>query len=180
MTPEDRKIVREALLAAGKDPSTASNANPWSKTGAVAMFVQDFIGKNHPVRAAHMRREHNPDGLSLDAQCVLDKTLNPEEVLPEVLQNLYEFEPKYTKHLINQQKAAFDARVASGDISMGELIQLEEAGDPRAAELQSKAEAQRAQQKANQATAEAALAMQSREQTRQQAKAEAISSGRVF
>ena len=142
--------------------------------------MQEWIGKNYPVEAAEMRLENNPDGLCLDAQCVLDGTLNPEQASPEVMQNLFDFSPKFTKHLINQEKAAFDDRIASGKASMTDLIQLEEAGDPRAAELQAAAEKQRADHKVSQATVEASMAMQSREQARTQLRAQAIASGRAF
>ena len=177
MTPKHRSIVREAWLQAGQKGS-AQPANPFSKTGAVAGFMQEWIGKNYPVEAAEMRLENNPDGLCLDAQCVIDGTFDPEIASDDVMRNLFEYSPKYTRHLISQEKAAFDQRVSPGEVSIDEMLMLQAQGDPRGDELKAEADAARAKAKENQASLEASLLMQSAEQARHELKARALQSGR--
>ena len=178
MTPKHRLIVREAWLQSGQKGS-AQPVNSFSKTGAVAGFMQEWIGKNYPVEAAEMRLENNPDGLCLDAQCVIDGTLNPEIASDEVMRNLFEYNPKYTRHLISQEKAAFDQRISSGESTLSDMLTLQAQGDPRGDELKAEADAARAKAKENQASLEASLRMQSAEQARNELKAQAMKAGRL-
>ena len=179
MTPKHRSIVREGWQAIGQKGS-ASNANPFSKTGVVAGSMQEWIALNYPVEAAEMRLENNPDGLTMDAQCVLDGTLNPDEASDEVLQNLFDYNGKFAKHLIAQQKTAANQRIESGQPTMADMIRLEETGDPRVEELRAQQDAAKAQQKKDRQLAEASLRMQSAEQSRNQLKADAMAAGRFF
>jgi hypothetical protein len=177
MTPKHRSIVREGWQAIGQKGS-ATNANPFSKTGVVAGVLQDWIAQNYPIEAAEMRLEHNPDGLTMDAQCVVDGTLKPDEASEEVWQNLFKYNAKYARQLIAQQKADVDQRIDSGKATLADMIQLEESGDPRAEQLKSQQDAAKAKRQKDQAVADAALQMQSAEQARNQLKAEAIAAGR--
>ena len=178
MTPKHRSIVREAWLQTGQKGS-AQPVNPFSKTGPVAGFMQEWIGKNYPVEAAEMRLENNPDGLCLDAQCVIDGTLDPEIASDDVMRNLFEYNPKYTRHLISQEKAAFDQRISSGESTLSDMLTLQAQGDPRGDELKAEADAARAKAKENQASLEASLRMQSAEQARNELKAQAMKAGRL-
>ena len=167
MTPKQRALTREALIAFGQNPGKASDKNPWTKTGVVAGNVQGWIAQKDPVAAAEMRLEANPDGLCLDAQCVLDGTLNAEQVGDDVMQNLFEFNSKFTKAFISQQQAQLDERITSGNPTLEERLQLQQNGDPRFKELKAKEDAAKARAKRDQETMNAALAMQSTEKARQ-------------
>ena len=179
MTPKHRSIVREGWQALGQKGS-ASNANPFSKSGIVAGTLQEWIGQNHPVEAAEMRLEANPEGLTNDAQCVLDGTLNPDDVSDDVLQNLFEYNGKYAKRLIQQEKALVDQRINSGNATLMDRMQLEATDDPRAEEIKARDDAARSKAKQDQATVNASLRMQSLEQSRNQLKADAMAAGRYF
>ena len=141
--------------------------------------MQEWIGKNYPVEAAEMRLENNPDGLCLDAQCVIDGTLDPEIASDEVMRNLFEYNAKYAKHLISQEKAAFEQRISSGESTLSDMLTLQAQGDPRGDELKAEANAARAKAKENQASLEASLRMQSAEQARNELKAQAMKAGRL-
>ena len=141
--------------------------------------MQEWIGKNYPVEAAEMRLENNPVGLCLDAQCVIDGTLDPEIASDDVMRNLFEYNPKYTRHLISQEKAAFDQRISSGESTLSDMLTLQAQGDPRGDELKAEADAARAKAKENQASLEASLRMQSAEQARNELKAQAMKAGRL-
>ena len=141
--------------------------------------MQEWIGKNYPVEAAEMRLDNNPDGLCLDAQCVIDGTLDPEIASDDVMRNLFEYNPKYTRHLISQEKAAFDQRISSGESTLSDMLTLQVQGNPRGDELKAGVDAARAKAKENQASLEASLRMQSAEQARNELKAQAIKSGRL-
>ena len=130
--------------------------------------MQEWIAKNHPVEAAELRFEANPEGLTNDAQCVIDGTLNPNDVSDAVLQNLFEYSSKYTKALISQQQSVNDERIASGNATFTDRLQLEQNGDPRFEELKATQDAARAQAKRDRETINAAMAMQSKEAARQE------------
>ena len=103
-----------------------------------------------------------------DAQCEIDGTLNPNDVSDAVLQNLFEYSSKYTKALISQQQSVNDERIASGNATFTDRLQLEQNGDPRFEELKAKEDAARAQAKRDRETINAAMAMQSKEAARQE------------
>lgn len=68
---------------------------------------------------------------------------------------MFEYNGKFTKHLIQQGKASIDQRIASGDATLVVRIQLETAGDPRAEQLNARDNAAHAKQKQDQLKADA-------------------------
>ena len=168
MTPKHRSLTREGLIACGQNPGKASPKNPWTKTGVVAGNVQEYIAQKDPVAAAEMRLEADPDGLTLDAQCVIDGTLHPDQAGEEVLQNLFEYNSKFARSRIAFEKAEFDERIASGNATLEDRLRLEENGDPRVEALKAKQDAANARAKRDQETINAAMAMQSKEAARQE------------
>ena len=168
MTPKQRALTREALIACGQNSSKASDANPWTKKGLVAATVQEWIGRRDPVEAANMRLEANPAGLTLDAQCVLDGTLHPDQVGAEVMQNLFEYNSRFAKKLINNQTVQADERIASGNATFTDRIQMEDSEDPRLAAIKEKDAADKKRAKQDRETINGAMLMQSRERARQE------------
>ena len=168
MTPKQRVLTRDGLIACGQDPGKASDKNPWTKTGVVARNVQDWIAQKDPVEAANMRLDAKPDGLTLDAQCVLDGTLNADQAGEEVMQNLFEYNSKFARSRIAFEKAEFDERITSGNATLEDRLRMEENGDPRIEELKAKDAALRDRANRDQETINAAMAMQSKEAARQE------------
>ena len=179
MTPNHRSIIREGWQALGLKGS-AANANPFTKKGVVAASMQDWIAKNYPVEAAEMRFDANPEGLTNDAQCVIDGTVDPNEVLDAVLQNLFEFNGKFAKHLIAQENAARNQRIETGKASLTEMMQLQVDGDPRGDAMQAELQKKQAAHKQNRKNLAVGERMQSRERAQQELKAQAMKSGNFF
>jgi hypothetical protein len=57
MTPKEIKILHEACMAAGVNPSQISAENPFKKTGKTAEVIQMSVAGLDPVQAARWRKE---------------------------------------------------------------------------------------------------------------------------